>query len=173
MYFAKQNAQLSVTRSSHVKTPIQEYGWEYIKRQKASGRPLSPHLAVYKKQLTWMLSGLYRVSGTIMGGTLLVGSVGFMVLPIDFTTFVGLMRDYLPFFIKDAIKFIIAFPMIYYVLNEIRFLGFEMAIGTDIVSVYRSGWFVLGTAIVLTLLVIINAKRTKDPAVLAANPKSK
>lgn len=59
----------SVIRSSHVRTPIQDFGLEYIKRQKASGRPLSPHLGIYKKQLTWMLSGLYRISGCVMGGS--------------------------------------------------------------------------------------------------------
>ncbi|KAK6035492.1 hypothetical protein COOONC_27003, partial [Cooperia oncophora] len=36
-----------------VKTPIQEWGWAYLQRQKALGRPIAPHLTVYKPQLTW------------------------------------------------------------------------------------------------------------------------
>lgn len=65
----KTNAQLNVIRYSHTKTPVQKFGWEYLMRQEASGRPLSPHLSIYKKQLTWMLSGLYRVCGCVMGGS--------------------------------------------------------------------------------------------------------
>lgn len=48
-----------------------------------------------------------------------------------------------------------------------------MAIGTDIASVYRSGWFVLGTAIALSLLVVILSKRSKNSTLLEANPKLK
>ena len=38
------------------------------------------------------VSGLHRISGCVMAGALLVGSVGFAVLPLDFTTFVSFVK---------------------------------------------------------------------------------
>jgi succinate dehydrogenase (ubiquinone) cytochrome b560 subunit len=52
------------------KTPIQEWGWQYLVRQEASGRPLSPHLGIYKPQLTWVVSGAHRILGCIMAGSI-------------------------------------------------------------------------------------------------------
>lgn len=50
------------------KTPIQEWGWEYLLRQRALKRPISPHLAVYKPQVPWMVSGFHRITGCVMAG---------------------------------------------------------------------------------------------------------
>ncbi|VDP21890.1 unnamed protein product, partial [Onchocerca flexuosa] len=55
----------SVPKQS-VKTPIQEWGWDYLLRQRALKRPISPHLSVYKPQLTWMVSGFHRMTGCAM-----------------------------------------------------------------------------------------------------------
>ena len=42
-------------RLEEIKTPIQQIGWEYLMKQKSLGRPISPHLTIYKPQLTWMV----------------------------------------------------------------------------------------------------------------------
>jgi succinate dehydrogenase/fumarate reductase cytochrome b subunit len=59
----------SAIARSEAQTQIQKFGFEYLKKQKSMNRPLSPHLNIYKPQLTWMLSGAHRVSGSIMGGS--------------------------------------------------------------------------------------------------------
>ncbi|KAE9554310.1 hypothetical protein FO519_002481 [Halicephalobus sp. NKZ332] len=139
--------QTSAVLTSDEKTPIQKVGWEYLVKQEASGRPLSPHLSIYKPQLTWMLSGFHRITGCVMAGTLLVGGVGFWILPLDFTTFIEFLRNLnLPCTITGIFKFIIAFP-----------IGFDLAKGTDIQSVYRSGWLVLGLSALITLAVVANS----------------
>jgi len=51
------------------KTPVQQFGFEYLKQQTALGRPISPHLNIYKPQLTWIISGGHRISGCIMSGS--------------------------------------------------------------------------------------------------------
>lgn len=56
-------------RFLHNKTSIQEFGFEYLKRQRSLNRPLSPHLTIYKPQITWMMSGLHRICGSIIGGS--------------------------------------------------------------------------------------------------------
>jgi len=154
--------QTSAVLTSDEKTPIQKFGWEYLVKQESSGRPLSPHLSVYKPQLTWMLSGFHRIAGCVMAGTLLVGGVGFWVLPLDFTTFVEFLRSLnLPCAITAAFKFIIAFPIAFHTLNGIRFMGFDLAKGTDIQSVYRSGWLVVGLSAIIALAVVANSCQKK------------
>uniref|UniRef100_A0A183CP43 Succinate dehydrogenase cytochrome b560 subunit, mitochondrial n=1 Tax=Globodera pallida TaxID=36090 RepID=A0A183CP43_GLOPA len=59
-------------------TPVQEFGYEYVKRQMNMGRPVSPHLTIYKPQLTWLMSGAHRIVGCVMSAVLLMGDV---VLP--------------------------------------------------------------------------------------------
>ncbi|KAK0415274.1 hypothetical protein QR680_011862 [Steinernema hermaphroditum] len=149
----------ALTRAD-AKTPIQKLGWEYLMRQKALNRPISPHLQIYQPQLTWYLSGLHRISGCVMAGTLLIGGLGFAALPVDFTTFIEYIRSWnIPSVITGAFQFIVAFPIVFHTLNGVRFLGFDLAMGTDIVSVYRSGWFVFGISIAIALAVVIAAKK--------------
>ncbi|VDN04335.1 unnamed protein product [Thelazia callipaeda] len=167
------SVQTCVPRYS-TKTPIQEWGWNYLMRQRALKRPISPHLTVYKPQLTWMLSGLHRITGSVMAGTLLIGSVGFALLPLDFTTFVDFVRGLsLPWVVYDAFKFIIAFPIIYHALNGIRFIGFDLAKGTDIASVYRSGYFVVGLAILISLALVVVPRLEQRGYVIVDEPKKK
>lgn len=59
----------SAIARSEAQTPVQKFGFEYLKRQQSLHRPLSPHLTIYKPQLTWMLSGAHRISGCVMAGS--------------------------------------------------------------------------------------------------------
>ncbi|CAI5444081.1 unnamed protein product [Caenorhabditis angaria] len=142
-----------VSKSAETKTPIQKLGWEYLLKQRAKNRPISPHLTIYQPQLTWMLSGFHRISGCVMGGTLLVGGLGFAVLPLDFTTFVDFIRGWnLPCAVTAVFKYIIAFPIIFHTLNGIRFLGFDLAKGVDnIGQVYKSGYLVFAVSAIIAL----------------------
>uniref|UniRef100_A0A915PR89 Succinate dehydrogenase cytochrome b560 subunit, mitochondrial n=1 Tax=Setaria digitata TaxID=48799 RepID=A0A915PR89_9BILA len=161
----------SVPRQS-TKTPIQEWGWDYLMRQRALKRPISPHLSVYKPQLTWMVSGFHRMTGCAMAGTLLIGGVGFALLPLNFTTFIDFIRGIgLPWVITDAFKFIIAYPIVFHSLNGIRFIAFDLAMGTDVASVYRSGYLVLSLAALIALAVVVAPRMKKDDFVVVDIPK--
>ncbi|PIO70665.1 putative succinate dehydrogenase, cytochrome b556 subunit [Teladorsagia circumcincta] len=150
-----------------VKTPIQEWGWAYLQRQKALGRPIAPHLTVYKPQLTWMVSGAHRVTGCAMACVLLFGGVGFALLPFNFTQFVDYIRSWhIPPVITSAFKFVIAFPIIFHTLNGIRFIGFDLAKGVDnTAAIYRSGYLVLALSFIIAVAVVINAWPTNKHAV--------
>jgi succinate dehydrogenase (ubiquinone) cytochrome b560 subunit len=43
------------------------------------GRPLSPHLTIYKPQLTSMLSLTHRTTGIILGGMITMWGIGKMI----------------------------------------------------------------------------------------------
>ncbi|KAJ1351720.1 Succinate dehydrogenase cytochrome b560 subunit, mitochondrial [Parelaphostrongylus tenuis] len=149
----------TIARRSEVKTPVQEWGWAYLQRQKALGRPIAPHLTIYQRQLTWMVSGLHRVTGCVMAGVLLFGGIGFAVLPFNFTQFVEYIRSWhIPAVITSAFKFIIAFPIIFHSLNGIRFLGFDLAKGVDnTAAIYKSGYLVLALSTIIAAFVVFNA----------------
>ncbi|CAJ0577713.1 unnamed protein product, partial [Mesorhabditis spiculigera] len=159
----KQSARLY----EDVKTPVQKWGWEYLVRQKELKRPLSPNLGIYKIQLTMGMSGLHRVTGCVMAGALLVGSVGFAVAPFNFTQFIDTIRRWdLPGVLLFPIKWIIAFPIVYHSLNGIRHMGFDMAKGTDLGSVYKSGYLVLGLSVLISTLIVIRASCNSTPCPL-------
>ncbi|VDO93527.1 unnamed protein product, partial [Soboliphyme baturini] len=141
---------LSVPACSAAKTPVQQWGWDYLQRQKALNRPIAPHLTVYKPMLTWMVSGLHRITGVAMGITVAMLSIGFMVVPFDFPSLIEFIRNLqLPVAFVYAVKYIIAWPLTFHTLNGIRFLGFDLAYGTDIRSVYKSGWTIVALSILI------------------------
>lgn len=89
-------------------------------------------------------------------GTLLIGGVGFALLPLNFTIFIEFIRGLgLPWIITDAFKFIIAYPIVFHTLNGIRFIAFDCALGTDIASVYKTGYLVLILSAIIALTVVI------------------
>uniref|UniRef100_A0A0N4ZPL1 Succinate dehydrogenase cytochrome b560 subunit, mitochondrial n=1 Tax=Parastrongyloides trichosuri TaxID=131310 RepID=A0A0N4ZPL1_PARTI len=149
------------------KTPIQKFGWNYLQTQKALKRPLSPSIGIYQMQLTWGLSGLSRISGSIMGGVLVVGGAGFALLPYNFTQFCELIESFhIPAPILGAFKFIIAFPIIYHIFNGIRFLGYEFGIGADLATIYKTGYATVAITAIIALFCVLNAQRRPIKEVL-------
>uniref|UniRef100_A0A914EAQ0 Succinate dehydrogenase cytochrome b560 subunit, mitochondrial n=1 Tax=Acrobeloides nanus TaxID=290746 RepID=A0A914EAQ0_9BILA len=146
------------------KTPIQEWGWKYLVRQEASGRPLSPHLSIYKPQITWFVSGAHRITGCVMAGVLLFGGIGFAALPIDFTTFIDAIQSLgLPRFVLGTFKLIIAYPIVFHTLNGIRFIGYDLAKGMDLPTIHKTGWLVVGLSLIISLAIVLNSKREPVP----------
>uniref|UniRef100_A0AC35U8J6 Succinate dehydrogenase cytochrome b560 subunit, mitochondrial n=1 Tax=Rhabditophanes sp. KR3021 TaxID=114890 RepID=A0AC35U8J6_9BILA len=148
------------------KTPIQKYGWQYLTAQKALKRPLSPCIGIYQMQMTWGLSGLSRISASIMGGVLVVGGVGFATLPINFTQFVDFLKNLnLPSVVTAPFKFIIAFPIIFHIFNGLRFLGYEFAVGAELATIYKTGYATLILTTLIALFVVFQAEQAKRQAI--------
>ncbi|OZC06323.1 hypothetical protein X798_06684 [Onchocerca flexuosa] len=98
--------------------------------------------------------------------------MGFALLPLNFTTFIEFIRGLgLPWVINDTLKFIIAYPIVFHALNGIRFIAFDLAMGTDIASVYRSGYLVLSLAALIALAVVVAPRLKKEEYVVVNEPK--
>uniref|UniRef100_A0A183C244 Succinate dehydrogenase cytochrome b560 subunit, mitochondrial n=1 Tax=Globodera pallida TaxID=36090 RepID=A0A183C244_GLOPA len=144
--------------SHATKTPVQEFGYEYVKRQMNMGRPVSPHLTIYKPQLTWLMSGAHRIVGCVMSAVLLMGGVAFAILPVDFTSIMERLHSlnlWRP--VTNSLKFLIAFPIVYHTLNGIRFMGFDMAKAIELPTIYRSGYLVIALSTLISLLIVANS----------------
>jgi succinate dehydrogenase / fumarate reductase cytochrome b subunit len=114
-------------------------------------RPLSPHLQIYKPQLTSVLSITHRVTGVglSVGTLLLVAWIAAAAKgPDAFAIVSGFMRN--P--IGLLLLFGWSMALFYHLANGIRHLFWDAGYGYEIDTAYRSGWIVIGATIGLTVL---------------------
>ena len=112
-------------------------------------RPLSPHLQVYKPQITSFLSILHRLTGLFLslGSVVIVAwlfSLAFAPKTYDCLVKIAHSIGGKAFLLGWA------FCFFYHLSNGIRHLFWDMGRGFDMKNVRRSGWFVILTALFLT-----------------------
>lgn len=117
----------------------------------SSQRPLSPHLQVYRWQITMTLSILHRLTGVALAvGTLLLtwwlvalasGPEAFA----DAQAFIGSI-------IGRLLLFGWSVALFYHLCNGIRHLAWDAGHGFEISTTTRSGWTVVVATAVLTLV---------------------
>lgn len=115
----------------------------------STDRPLSPHLQIYKPQLTSVLSILHRATGAALAaGALLLTAWLFAALAGDdaFALVQGFRRS-LP---GQVMLFGWLFSFVYHFLNGLRHLKWDALFGLDMKSVYSSGWVVAIGAVAVT-----------------------
>lgn len=128
-----------------------------------TNRPISPHLQVYKPQLTSVLSILHRISGIVLSC-----GIPFLVFwlwavggePGQFES----MRGFFASVIGRILLFGWTFAFFYHLCNGIRHLFWDAGMGFELEAVYRSGWSVLVGASVLTLATWIVAYSSRGVA---------
>ena len=119
-----------------------------------SNRPLSPHLQIYKPQLTSVLSISHRMTGFALSIIILLSPVIIYFLTNSADTHQVVISLLQNNFIK-LIFFLALFGLIYHLCNGIRHLAWDAGYGLDLDSSYKSGYIVLGVSISLTLLILL------------------
>lgn len=118
-------------------------------------RPISPHLSVYKLQLTSGLSILHRFTGAYLYLGLIVLSWVLFVsvyFPYIIANYIECVQSSLILRIITKMMLIAwAFSLFYHLLNGIRHLFWDVGKGLDLDSAYLSGKFVISLAIILTI----------------------
>ncbi|MDH3594996.1 MAG: succinate dehydrogenase, cytochrome b556 subunit [Rhodospirillales bacterium] len=116
----------------------------------SDNRPLSPHLQVYRPQLTSVLSFLHRMTGVALTpGTLLLvywlaaAAAG----PEAFATAQALIGS----IIGRVLLLGWSFALFYHLCNGIRHLFWDAGYGLELPDLYRSGWLMVFAACALTL----------------------
>lgn len=115
------------------------------------GRPLSPHLSIYRWPITMALSILHRVSGLTL-------SLGLLVLVAWLTSaasgaetltgFTGIMGS-IP---GRLVLAILTFAFFFHLANGIRHLFWDLGYGFEIPQANASSWAAIVATFVLTLL---------------------
>ncbi len=112
-------------------------------------RPLSPHLQIYRPQLTWVLSILHRFTGVVLSvGALLL--VGWLMAAASGPSVYSKVAPYLVSTSGLIIIAAFSFALIYHLLNGIRHLIWDTGHWLRLREVYASGWAVVILAMVLT-----------------------
>ncbi len=117
-------------------------------------RPLSPHLQIYRPQITSALSIFHRITGAGLG-------VGTLLLVWWLAAAAGTDAEYARAagFIASPPGLILLFlwtgALVYHFLNGIRHLAWDAGRGFELSQVHASGKLVVILTIVLTVLVWI------------------
>lgn len=121
-------------------------------------RPLSPHLQVYRWQITMTMSILHRVSGLVL--TAGAFALAWWLLAVAAG---GEAYDAAAACLASPLGMIALFgfslSLVYHLLNGIRHLLWDAGWGFEIPEVYRSGYTVAGLTVVLTAAIWIVALR--------------
>ena len=112
-------------------------------------RPLSPHLQVYRWQITMVMSILHRVSGMVLcvgafalawwllavaqGGEAYARAAACLASPFGLLVLAGF-----------------SLALVFHLLNGLRHLSWDIGWGFEIPDVYRSGYAVAALTVVLT-----------------------
>ncbi len=114
--------------------------------------PLSPHLQIYRWQITSVLSILHRVSG-------IVTSIGSVVL-VAWLLAIGIGEEAFNFinsiffsFIGRAILIGITLAVFFNILNDIRHLFWDYGYGFSLNVVKITGWLIVILSVTFTVLI--------------------
>lgn len=117
-------------------------------------RPLSPHLQVYRPQLTSITSILTRITGNAMLITALL-IVWWFLAAATSAEYFDTVNVILTSWFGDIVLTLSVLGLWYHTLAGIRHLIWDNAVMMDIPTVEILGWICIGGSVVLTLLTIL------------------
>ena len=116
----------------------------------ARPRPLSPHLQVYRPQMTSVMSILHRAAGVVLTTGTLIMAAWLVSLALGKEAYdVVVMAIGHP--LGQFVLFGYSVALIYHALNGVRHLGWDLGFGLTIPQVYKNGQIVLFLTVVLTM----------------------
>ena len=114
-------------------------------------RPLSPHLQIYKPQLTSVLSIAHRAAGVVLS----VGSI-FLVWWLVAAAASDDAFDAAQAFWRSWFGVLLIFgwtySLFFHLCNGVRHLVWDVGYGFELKQTYLSGWIVVGASAALTLV---------------------
>lgn len=128
-------------------------------KNKALGRPISPHLSIYKMHLTMLVSITNRITAVILQGGLVVGSLTLMVLPGTYSHYLGLLKD-MKFgsALIGTAKFLLSLVFAYHFVAGGRHLLWDMGFGFSKPMTYKGSWVVLGLTGAFTAFLMLGVR---------------
>ena len=119
-------------------------------------RPLSPHLTVYRPQITMVLSITHRIMGAFLAVSTPFLICWLMSIAAGPSAYAS-VQDVLSNWFVKLVLLAWAFAIFYHMCNGIRHLFWDVGHGYEIESLYRSGYMVVGSASILTLITAVMA----------------
>ena len=117
-------------------------------------RPLSPHLTVYKPQITSVLSIFHRITGAGLTVSTVLVVFWLASLAMGEVTFEGYNN-----FLNNSLTIVVLvcslWALWYHFCTGLRHLYWDMGYGYDLKSVTISGWVAVIFSFVLTFLTLL------------------
>ncbi len=114
-------------------------------------RPLSPHLQVYRPQLTSLTSILHRITGIGLSVGLLY-LVCWLVAAASGLEAFGALQDFNGSILGRLLLLAWSIAFFYHLLNGLRHLAWDAGWGFELPAAYATGYAVLIGTAVLTIL---------------------
>lgn len=138
----------------------------YDDRNMMRGRVLSPHLSIYKVQLTSGLSIFLRISGFVLGVFVWALGISGLICQGNMDGFLTKVQDCDCGTLLSLSKVMVAIPFAYHIVAGTRHLIWYLNLFTSIPEVYATGY----VAIVLAVIVavgLVNANSSEpEPQVV-------
>lgn len=114
-------------------------------------RPLSPHLQVYKPQLTSVMSFSHRATGVALAVGMVLLAWWVIAASLGPDAFAR-ARGFIGSWLGLLLLFGWSVALFYHLANGIRHLFWDAGYGYEITNAYRSGYAVLALTAALTLI---------------------
>lgn len=120
-------------------------------------RPISPHLTIYKPQITSTLSIFHRITGSVLSLFVLTALVFFRLYTTQGeNSYIHLFAQYIntstSHWLILSAAFLLLFSFYYHTCNGIRHMMWDLGYGLDIRQLYMSGYAVLIVSSILTVM---------------------
>ena len=117
----------------------------------SNNRPLSPHLQVYKPQLTTFMSITHRATGIALAvGTLML--VCWLIAAATGEAAFAEVQAFLGSFIGRLLLLGWSYALFYHMCNGLRHLFWDAGKGFEIETAYLTGRIVIGASVLLTIV---------------------
>lgn len=116
-----------------------------------TGRPLSPHIQIYKPQLTSVLSILHRGTGIFLCLGAVVFAWWLTALALGPEPFAA-VRLALGSWLGRLLLFAWTFSFFFHLCNGIRHLFWDAGLGFELRTAYASGKAVVAASVAMTIL---------------------
>lgn len=121
-----------------------------------NARPLSPHIQVYRPQVTSVLSITHRATGVALFVGALILTYWLMSATYGEEAY-GTAQAILGSWLGHLVLWGVVFSLWYHLANGIRHLAWDAGWGFELPVLYRTGMVVIVVAVALTVVTIVAA----------------
>lgn len=124
----------------------------------AQQRPLSPHLQIYRRELTSVLSILHRATGVFLG-IAAFALMAWLLAVAGGSDVYAQLYGYAASTPGRLVLLAVTASFFYHLLNGIRHLLWDLGWGFELRQVYATGWSVVILAVIITAVLAWVAMR--------------
>ncbi|QFT91509.1 Succinate dehydrogenase cytochrome b556 subunit [Roseovarius sp. THAF9] len=117
-------------------------------------RPLSPHLTIYRPQLTSMTSILTRITGNALLVAALL-TVWWLLAAATSADYFATADAVVTSWFGDIVMFLSLWALWYHTLAGVRHLIWDNAMMLEVDKAEMLGWAAIGGSVVLTILTVL------------------